>query len=258
MSGLRRVSRGAWMAGAFLMALPVGVLGQASPKGGADGSVAARYSGVTVCADCSGIRTTLVLEEDAQGVPTTYQMTEMYEGRAVPLRRTSGTWKIVHGDATDRSATVYQLHPAGSEAVTSFLKVSEDALQMLDGSLRELPASLPHTLRRVQDEVTMVTESSGREVMLKREGVLEVRLRANRTTGYSWTTAPVMHPVLVRMGKALYHERAREGKTGVGGVAIWRFKAVKLGREILTFEYRRPWEKNATAARTEVFSVTVQ
>jgi inhibitor of cysteine peptidase len=106
--------------------------------------------------------------------------------------------------------------------------------------------------------VTVATEKTGRDVSLKVGGVLEVRLEANHTTGYSWVAGPMMNPVLERQGKATYQENAAGGKAGVGGVEVWRFKAVKAGRQGLQFEYRRPWEKGAPAAKTVTFSVTVE
>jgi inhibitor of cysteine peptidase len=106
--------------------------------------------------------------------------------------------------------------------------------------------------------VTVVTEQSGGEVRLKVGSVLEVRLEANHTTGYSWIAVPVVNPVLVRQGRAAYEEHAAGGKAGVGGVEVWRFKAVKAGKQGLQFEYRRPWEKGAPAAKIVTFSVTVE
>jgi copper homeostasis protein (lipoprotein) len=219
-----------------------------------------RYSGITLCADCSGIKTTLVLEKDAQDAPTSYAMTEVYVGKTVSPRKSSGTWTILRGDATDKDATVYQLHPAGSASVTSFVKTNEDELQMLDGNLGELPASLPHTLKRVSggNAATVVSEHTSGDVNLKVGGLLEVRLEANHTTGYGWMAAPAMNAVLVRQGKAEYQENAAGGRVGGGGVEVWRFKAVKTGQQVLTFEYRRPWEKNVAASKTESFSIRVQ
>jgi copper homeostasis protein (lipoprotein) len=221
-----------------------------------------RYSGMLPCADCSGIRTALTLLRDAQGAPSTFTMSETYVGRpAAGNPKTSGTWTVVHGDAADKSATVYQLHGSGSAGVTSLLRVDDNTLSLLDGSLGQLPASVPHTLRRVtaSGNATVVTDKSAGDVSLKVGGALEVRLDANHTTGYSWIAAPVADPVLSRLGAATYKEDSSGGgKAGVGGVEIWRFKAVKTGKEALKFEYRRPWEKNVPAVKTVTFLVTVE
>jgi inhibitor of cysteine peptidase len=218
-----------------------------------------RYSGMMPCADCSGIRTTLVLNRSGQGEPTNFTMLETYVGRpAAGNRTTSGTWAIVHGDSTDKNATVYQLHSAGSTAVTSFLKVDNE-LRMLGGDMTELPASVPHTLKLfAADKVVFkVNDQTGGAVSVKLGGELEVQLPANHTTGYSWILAPVAEPVLTSQGKAAYAESRGEGKVGAGGVETWQFKAVKAGTEGLQFEYRRPWEKSVPAAKTVTIRVTV-
>jgi inhibitor of cysteine peptidase len=219
-----------------------------------------RYSGMMPCADCSGIRTFLVLNQNSQGAPINFTMRETYVGRpAAGNRTTAGTWTIVHGDATDKSATVYQLHPHGSTAMTSFLKVG-DELRMLGGDMTELPASMPHTLKlMVAGKVVFKAKDQAvGAVSVKLGGLLEVQLSANHTTGYSWMLAPVTNPVLARQGKAAYAENTAGGKVGVGGIETWRFNAVKVGTEGLQFEYRRPWEKSTPAAKTLMIQVTVQ
>jgi inhibitor of cysteine peptidase len=106
--------------------------------------------------------------------------------------------------------------------------------------------------------VTVVTEQTRGMVNLKAGALLEVRLEANHTTGYSWIAAPAANPVLMMQGKASYQENAAAGKMGVGGVEVWRFKAVKAGKQGLQFEYRRPWEKGSPPGKVVTFSVTVE
>jgi inhibitor of cysteine peptidase len=105
---------------------------------------------------------------------------------------------------------------------------------------------------------TVITEQTHGDVSLKAGAVLEVRLEANHTTGYSWVATPVANPVLMRQGAAKYEERAAGSKAGVGGVEVWRFKAVKAGKQGLQFEYRRPWEKGSPPAKVVTFAVTVE
>jgi predicted secreted protein len=106
--------------------------------------------------------------------------------------------------------------------------------------------------------ITVVSGQTGGQVSLKVGAVLEVRLEANHTTGYSWIAAPVANPVLMRQGAAKYEEHASGGKAGLGGVEVWRFKAEKAGRQGLQFEYRRPWEKSAPPAKIVTYSVSVE
>ena len=105
---------------------------------------------------------------------------------------------------------------------------------------------------------TVVTEQTHGDVSLKVGAVLEVRLEANHTTGYSWVFAPAVNPVLMRQGKAVYQEHVAGGTVGAGGVEVWRFKAVKAGKQGLQFEYRRPWEKGSPPAKVVTFAVTVE
>src|ERR1700743_2288013 len=103
---------------------------------------------------------------------------------------------------------------------------------------------------------TVVTgEQSGQQLSLRLGAVLEVRLEANHTTGYSWIAAPVANPVLMRQGAAKYEEHASGGKGGGGGGGVW---GVRAGKQGLEFDYRRPWEKGAPAAKMVTFSVTVE
>ncbi|HWY99950.1 MAG TPA: protease inhibitor I42 family protein [Edaphobacter sp.] len=105
---------------------------------------------------------------------------------------------------------------------------------------------------------TVVTEQTHGDVSLKVGAVLEVRLEANHTTGYSWVFAPAVNPVLMRQGKTVYQEHVAEGTVGVGGVEVWRFKAMKAGKQGLQFEYRRPWEKGTPPAKVVTFAVIVE
>ena len=105
---------------------------------------------------------------------------------------------------------------------------------------------------------TVVTEQTHGDVSLKVGAVLEVRLEANHTTGYSWVFAPAVNPVLMRQGKTVYQEHVAGSSVGAGGVEVWRFKAMKAGKQGLQFEYRRPWEKGSPPAKIVTFSVTVE
>ena len=218
-----------------------------------------RYSGMMPCVDCSGIRTILVLNRSSQGTPANYTMTETFVGKPVKPRVSAGSWTIEHGDAADKNATVYQLHRAGSTAVTSLVKVDGE-LRLLGGDMTELPASVPHTLKlSVANKVVFkVNDQAGGAVSLKVGGELEVQLPANHTTGYSWAAVPVDNSVVKSQGEATYRENATAGKVGVGGVEIWRFSTIKAGEEDLKFEYRRPWEKETPAAKMVTIQVTVQ
>jgi inhibitor of cysteine peptidase len=106
--------------------------------------------------------------------------------------------------------------------------------------------------------VTVVDEKTAGDVTLKVRGMLEVHLEANHTTGYSWVQVPVEKPVLQKQGKAHYQANPSDGKVGVGGVEIWKYKAVKAGTQNLKFEYRRPSDRAPHPEKTLSFDVTVR
>jgi len=108
------------------------------------------------------------------------------------------------------------------------------------------------------EKATIITEQTHGDVSLKVGALLEVRLEANHTTGFSWVAAPVANPVLMRQGRAAYQEHVAGSTVGAGGVEVWRFKAMKAGKQGLKFEYRRPWEKGSPPAKIVTFSVTVE
>lgn len=106
---------------------------------------------------------------------------------------------------------------------------------------------------------TKLTPSdSGREIDTTVGQVLELKLPSNRTTGYGWVEQSAGAMILERCGEPDYEtDKAPEGMVGVGGMEVWRFKAVKVGRETLRLEYIRPWETNVPPAKVMLFNVVV-
>jgi len=77
---------------------------------------------------------------------------------------------------------------------------------------------------------------------------VEIRLKGNATTGFSWSVAKIEGDSVKQQGKIHYvPDKGPKGMVGSGGTAIATFKAVKAGKSIITLEYRRPWEKNKPA-----------
>ncbi len=88
---------------------------------------------------------------------------------------------------------------------------------------------------------------------------LVVRLHSNRTTGYSWSLVMTGGGVLKQQGEAAYETpRSDRRLTGAGGVEVWKFRAVKAGALMLTFNYRRPWEKGVPPVKSLTWPVTIR
>jgi predicted secreted protein len=84
-----------------------------------------------------------------------------------------------------------------------------------------------------------------------------ITLRANHTTGYSWRLATKLDPASLTLINTTYNA-STSGVVGAGGEEVWTFSAPAKGTTQLTFEYVRPFEKNAPPAKTEKFSVRIE
>ncbi|MFP6665526.1 MAG: protease inhibitor I42 family protein [Deltaproteobacteria bacterium] len=85
----------------------------------------------------------------------------------------------------------------------------------------------------------------------------DVRLLANRSTGYSWALGAALDESRLTLVRHEYDAPAA-GRPGEGGISMWRFRGVASGRTTLLFFYRRPWALDAGPARTMQYSVVVQ
>jgi predicted secreted protein len=64
--------------------------------------------------------------------------------------------------------------------------------------------------------------------------------------------------VLTTIGEPVYTPSgAPTSGVGSGGVEAWSFVANRSGRREVRFEYRRPWEREAAAAKALSYTITV-
>jgi inhibitor of cysteine peptidase len=99
---------------------------------------------------------------------------------------------------------------------------------------------------------------SGQQITMAVGQVLVIELPSNHTTGYAWMEHTSVS-VLKREGKPLYQEgESAPTRVGAGGTEIWRFHAVKVGRQILQLEYVRPWDKNAVPSKVVSYDIAVK
>ncbi len=87
----------------------------------------------------------------------------------------------------------------------------------------------------------VITNSEkGSSVSLKLGDFLEVRLRSNPTTGYSW----YVHPRSTLLLKVVGQSQIQARQPGVGRpiLQVLRFQAVERGQGVLLLHYIRAWE----------------
>lgn len=104
-------------------------------------SLQGTYEGTTPCADCPGIKTTLTLNENNSGYPTTYSLKMDYLDRDTVATET-GKWT----QSIWKEKTLITLVPSGSAQVTYYTVLNPNEIRQLDGERNPIPESLPFTL----------------------------------------------------------------------------------------------------------------
>jgi len=97
------------------------------------------------------------------------------------------------------------------------------------------------------------------DVQLKPDELYTVSLPANPTTGYQWRIRQgKVPPCLEFLRKDYKSDEATEGIVGVGGQAIFFFRALEKGNGQLTFEYIRTWEPAKKPLQEKTYWVEVK
>jgi len=105
--------------------------------------------------------------------------------------------------------------------------------------------------------VVLETKDNDTSVTVKAGDTVQVKLRSNRTTGYSWAEIKDKTDAKVLKSDGGNYEvnPHPEGMVGVGGVETFTFTAVAPGKTEIALGYARPWEKDKEPA--QAFKVTV-
>lgn len=101
------------------------------------------YTGTTPCADCPGINTSLTLNENNYGNPTTYSLSLDYQGRDTSFTE-KGAWTV----STWKNKPLITLVPQDSTQVTYYEVLSSSQIRQLDGDRNPIPESMPFTLTK--------------------------------------------------------------------------------------------------------------
>jgi inhibitor of cysteine peptidase len=120
-------------------------------------------------------------------------------------------------------------------------------------------ASLTFTLASsiiAASPTTITAADAGHPITLRIGEELVLKLECNPSTGYDWFLTEQKNSVLSSLGKPTY-EQGRS-MPGAGGIESWNFRAAAAGAQTLKLEYRRPWEKDTSPAKTVIFQITVR
>ena len=104
--------------------------------------------------------------------------------------------------------------------------------------------------------VEMTRDDDGKTVTVRPGDTVRIKLKSNRTTGYSWAMSGKLdEKVLKSEGNEYKVDEHPAGMVGVGGSDVWTFKALAAGRTEIVLGYARPWEKDKEPA--QAFKLTV-
>ena len=107
--------------------------------------------------------------------------------------------------------------------------------------------------------VEMTKDDNGKSVTVRPGDTVQIKLKSNRTTGYSWAlTGKLDEKVLKSEGNEYKVDEHPAGMVGVGGNDVWTFKALAAGRTEIVLGYARPWEKDKEPAQAFKLTVVVE
>ena len=84
-----------------------------------------------------------------------------------------------------------------------------------------------------------------------------IKLKSNKTTGYSWELADPADSNMLEFVSTEYIVPETE-MVGAGGEETWTFTALRPGEAKISFRYIRPWEKGVPASQKATFLVKIK
>ena len=116
---------------------------------------------------------------------------------------------------------------------------------------------------QTQPPVHKITDAdNGSTILLSRQDLLEVDLAGNPSTGYTWQTVNLNSWVLAPLGRPVFNTDAPGTNdppvVGGGGLTTLTYRPVGEGTSPLQLAYSRPWQTNATPAKTFAVTITVK
>lgn len=94
--------------------------------------------------------------------------------------------------------------------------------------------------------------NSGAIFNSSRGGIIEIALKGNPTTGYTWNIVEYDSKILKLEGSTFVRD---SDLTGAGGVETFKFSVIGKGKTDLVIQYNRVWEKDMNPL--ELFKLSI-
>ena len=106
--------------------------------------------------------------------------------------------------------------------------------------------------------IEMSRDDNGKTITVRPGDSIRIKLKSNRTTGYSWALTGKTDAKVLKSGEVEYKvDDHPAGMVGVGGNDYCTFTALAPGKTEIELGYARPWEKDKEPAQTFKVSVVV-
>lgn len=107
--------------------------------------------------------------------------------------------------------------------------------------------------------VSLDKSCDGKEVVVSPGTTVTVTLESNGTTGFHWVLNGISdNTVLQKVNDSYKGDFSLSGKVGVGGVEVWKFKALKEGTSTISMAYSQAWDKGTKGIEQFNLSVVVK
>src|SRR5437868_807099 len=117
--------------------------------------------------------------------------------------------------------------------------------------------SLPARAGEKKETPIFTEADDGKTSPLEKGARIDLVLKANPTTGYRWQIVRNNPEQLKLLGKSTF-DRPKAAPPGAGGTQTFHFQAEEPGASELELVYRRPFEKDAKAAKTLKLTFTIK
>jgi inhibitor of cysteine peptidase len=106
---------------------------------------------------------------------------------------------------------------------------------------------------------TFTESDNGKNLNLKVNDVITIKLESNITTGYKWNLSDETSTDIMTLISSDYKTaNTDESLVGGGGYETFNFKAKSKGSTAIILTYNRPWEKGEEPAKTYKINIVVE
>jgi predicted secreted protein len=106
---------------------------------------------------------------------------------------------------------------------------------------------------------TLTESDNGKNLNLKVNDLVTIKLESNATTGYQWNLSNETDSNIITLISSDYTAaNAQETLVGGGGYETFDFKAKSKGSTAIILTYNRTWEKGEEPAKTYKINIVVE